>query len=48
MTTSKKGYRFAKKNTDMLYDKQGMDTEEHDLCDENLEVWEMKHEKQGR
>jgi len=48
MNRTKKGYRFGKKNKDMLYDKQGMDTEEHNLCEERLENWEMKHEKQGK
>ena len=46
--TGKKGYRFFKKNKDMLYDKQGLDDMETELCDEVTEKMDGEYDKESR
>jgi hypothetical protein len=46
--TGKKGYRFFKKNKDMLYDKQGLDDMETEVSQEMVEKMDGEYEKEGR
>lgn len=52
MKTGKKGYRFFKKNKDMLYDKQGLDDMETEISQEMVEkmddVWDKESRRKGR
>jgi len=52
LKTGKKGYRFFKKNKDMLFDKQGLDDMETEVSDEVSEkmddVYEKESQRKGR
>jgi len=52
LKTGKKGYRFFKKNKDMLFDKQGLDDMQTEVGDEVSEkmddVYERESQRKGR
>lgn len=45
LRTGKKGYRFYKKNKDMLYDKQGLDDMQTEMNEEGIEKMDDEWEK---